>query len=88
MPIINADFGGLQIEFVLAPEKKTSEKTSEKIIQLLAIESDITIAELSKRIGITERSIERSISQLQKNNKIVRVGPDKGGYWKVILNEN
>ena len=36
-------------------------------------------------VGVTERSIERNIQKLQKENILERVGPAKGGYWKVSL---
>jgi len=92
-PIFNTGFGGLQIEFVPRPEDsemgenvrvKTSVKTSVKIIQLLISKSEVTIPEMAEQIGISERSIERNLRSLQKSKKIERIGPDKGGYWKVI----
>lgn len=45
---------------------------------------EITIPELAATIGITERSIERNIQNLQKENKIQRVGSAKGGCWEVL----
>lgn len=86
-PIFDLSFGGLQIEFVLTPENaeiETSVKTSVKIIQLLILNSDLTIPEMAEQIGISERSIQRNLQKLQKDHKIERIGPDKGGYWSVI----
>lgn len=85
-PVFYIGFGGLQLEFIpnLEVTEKVMEKTSEKIIQLLVLMSDVTIAELAEQIGISERSIERNLQNLQKSKKILRIGPDKGGYWKVI----
>jgi len=57
---------------------------SVKIIQMLILNSEVTIPEMAEQIGISERSIERNLRILQKNKKIERVGPDKGGYWKMI----
>ena len=48
--------------------------------------SKITIAELSEIIGITEKAVKKNIAKLKKEGKIERVGPDKGGYWKVKKN--
>ena len=39
---------------------KTSGKTSGKILEFIKENAYITIPELSKKIGITERSIERN----------------------------
>ena len=64
--------------------EKTSEKTSEKIIKLLKTRENYTISELSKKVGVTTRSIERNLSNLQTSGKIKRIGPDKGGHWEVI----
>ena len=63
---------------------KTSEKTSEKILRLVEANNLITISELSLALGISTRSIERNIEKLQSLNRIMRVGPDKGGHWQVM----
>jgi ATP-dependent DNA helicase RecG len=34
-------------------------------------------------IGITERSVERNIQKLQEQNKLIRVGGAKGGFWEI-----
>jgi len=62
---------------------KTSEKTSEKILQLIASNQRTTIAELAKAIGVTTRSIERNIKNLQAQGRLRRTGPDKGGHWAI-----
>ena len=47
-------------------------------------ENNITIPDLSERIGLSTRAVEKQIKKLQNENKLVRIGPDKGGYWQVI----
>lgn len=39
--------------------------------------------ELATSLAISERSIERNIQKLQKENKLERIGPAKGGYWSI-----
>ncbi|PPK98303.1 ATP-binding protein [Parapedobacter indicus] len=63
---------------------ETSGKKSGKILAYIRENPDITIPELSLLLEITERSVERNISQLQKDKKLSRIGPAKGGYWEVI----
>ena len=63
---------------------KSSQKSSQKITSLMAENPDITIAKLSEAVGIGERAIKKQIASLQSQNKIARIGPDKGGHWKVI----
>ena len=63
---------------------KTSVKTSEKILVLVQDNPLITIAELARSIGVTERSIERNLKKLQAEQRLSRNGPANGGYWNVI----
>ncbi len=70
-----------------APEptrEKASEKASEKIIRLVTANQHITISELAETIGVTTRSIERNIKNLQTQGRLKRIGPAKGGRWDVI----
>jgi len=59
-------------------------KTSGKILNAIRQNGEITIPELALTIGVTERSIERNIQQLQSAGRLRRVGPAKGGHWEVI----
>ena len=63
---------------------ETSEKTSEKIIELIELKDIITISEIAAKIGISERSVERNLQKLQLAKKLLRDGPDKGGHWKIL----
>ncbi len=66
---------------------KTSGKTSGKILEALKQDQYLTIPNLASIVGVTERSIERNIQKLQEENRLRRVGPAKGGHWKVIEEE-
>ncbi|MFP4382256.1 MAG: winged helix-turn-helix transcriptional regulator [Candidatus Sumerlaeia bacterium] len=63
---------------------KTSGKTSGKILDILKQDAHLTIPELAHLIGVTERSIERNLRKLQDQGLLRRIGPAKGGLWKVI----
>lgn len=63
---------------------KTLVKTSVKILEAIAENNRITIPELTKLAGVTVRSVERNIQRLQLENRLRRVGPDKGGYWEIV----
>jgi ATP-dependent DNA helicase RecG len=65
-------------------KSELSEKTSEKIVTALESDRHLSISDLSAMIGVTTRSIERNIQKLQKQGRLRRVGPDKGGYWEVV----
>ena len=46
----------------------------------------ITNKELAEVCGITEDGVYQNTQKLKKNNRIRRIGGDKGGYWEVIEN--
>lgn len=52
----------------------------EKIISAIRKNPNISTTELSKIIGKTRRAVARVI---ESSEKIVRVGPDKGGHWEI-----
>ncbi|MDE0486278.1 MAG: winged helix-turn-helix transcriptional regulator, partial [Nitrospira sp.] len=62
----------------------TREKTREKIMALIAANPSITTAELAKRLGITAKGVEWQIGKLKQKGVLERVGPAKGGHWKVV----
>ena len=64
--------------------EKSSEKSSEKILRLINENKNITTEELANKIGISTRAIEKHLKKLKDDRLIIRVGPDKGGYWIVI----
>jgi len=64
-------------------KEKTREKTREKIMKLIAENNEITIEELSLTLGRSTRAIEMQLKILKNENRIERIGPDKGGYWKI-----
>jgi len=64
--------------------KKGSEKSSEKIMRLIKANTQITIKELAEQINLSTRAIEKNISKLKTENRIERIGSDKGGHWKII----
>jgi predicted HTH transcriptional regulator len=72
------------IFFNLHPESKTREKTVEEILSQLKKNPKITLRELQNNTGLSRRGIEWNISKLKQEGRIERIGPDKGGYWKVL----
>ena len=71
-------------ETIEKTSKKTIEKTREKIIRLIKGNSAITIQELSKETGLSVQGVMWNLNKLKKGKRIKRIGPDKGGYWKVV----
>ena len=63
-------------------QEKTREKTREKILALIAADPSITTTELANRL--TAKGIEWQIGKLKQMGVLERIGPAKGGHWKVV----
>lgn len=59
-------------------------KTEKAILECLIENSEITTMELADKIGVSKRTIERYILNLQKKGKIERIGSKRDGKWIVI----
>lgn len=54
-----------------------------KIINYIKEDPYITRNELAKKLNITSDGVKYNLSKLIKENIIERIGPTKGGYWKI-----
>ena len=45
---------------------------------------NISKQKMAEVLGISSTAVDKNINALKKKNFIKRVGPDKGGYWKVL----
>ncbi|MFZ5908201.1 MAG: RNA-binding domain-containing protein [Nitrospirota bacterium] len=64
--------------------EKSSEKSSEKILLLLKNFPELSAREVSGRLKLSQRAVEKQIAKLRKEGRIRRVGPAKGGHWEVL----
>lgn len=58
-------------------------KNSTRILQILSSHPRYTTADLAETLGISTKGVEKHISNLKKLGSLLRIGPDKGGWWKV-----
>ncbi|AAM31358.1 hypothetical protein MSMAW_2928 [Methanosarcina mazei WWM610] len=56
-----------------------------EIIEKIINDPQISIVELSQRIGISTTAIENNIAKFKEKGILKRVGPAKGGHWEVDL---
>ena len=66
---------------------KIDEKWGEnqrKIIGLIDSNKIISIVEIAKQLKLGTTTIENNIPKLKQKHLLKRVGPAKGGYWKII----
>lgn len=55
-----------------------------KIIEIMELRATVSTVELSRSIGISTRKIKENIKKLKDMGYIERIGPPKGGHWKVL----
>jgi len=67
--------------------EKTTQKTTQKILELMRETPNITRKKIAKTLGITEDGVKYHIDKLRKNGIIRRVGGRKGGHWEVIQDD-
>jgi predicted HTH transcriptional regulator len=56
----------------------------DKVIVLLRQDSNLTAKTIASTLGLTDRQVERILSKLKTQGKIVRHGASKNGYWEVL----
>jgi ATP-dependent DNA helicase RecG len=63
---------------------KTIGKTPAAVLRLLTEAPTLSVPQLATRLKKSELTIHRAIRILRESNRLERVGPDKGGQWRVI----
>ena len=70
-------------EKVNATENVTENVTEN--YRLIKEDPYISTTKMAEIIGVDRRNIARNIKKLQEQGVVRRVGPDKGGFWEVIV---
>lgn len=95
MEYLNKFFGNLllgeknlldnrEIQIKTISETNDALKSKEKILQIIANNPYITTRELSEITGLSIAGVEKNMHQMKEKGLIRRIGPDKGGHWKVL----
>ena len=74
----------LKVETSSGKRQESVGKASGKILDACREKPSITIPELAELIGITERSVQRNMQNLQKHGLLRRIGGRKEGHWEVM----
>lgn len=64
--------------------KSETKAIEEKILDIISSDIYITAKKISEQLSISQRQVERVISDLKLRGVIERVGARKNGYWKII----
>jgi len=71
-----------QISPQISPQKAT--KLEEKILVLIKKDKTISRKDIAKKMKFSEDTIKEYLNRLKKKNLLIRVGPDRGGYWEIV----
>ena len=64
--------------------KKRARKGQEKLLALIKANPYISVSSIAKECGMSVKTIRNLIDELREDRLVERIGPDKGGYWKVL----
>jgi predicted HTH transcriptional regulator len=66
--------------------QKTDKVTDKQLIilKLITQNDQITTSELAIKIYISQRKIKENMAKLKAAGLLERIGPAKGGYWKIV----
>lgn len=78
-------------EEIVKNEKRVTVKVTakvtvnqKKILEVVKKNPHVTLDELSKKIGISRKSIAANVKKLQEASMLKRNGADKNGYWEIV----
>ncbi len=70
-------------EPVNEPENEPENERLKEMLVLIRLNKRISIDELSNKCNVGRETIKRDLNKLKSLNLIKRIGPAKGGHWKV-----
>ena len=57
---------------------------SDRILFLLRRNPSASRREIASTLGTTRSTVRYRLDRLREAGKLARIGPDKGGHWKVL----
>jgi ATP-dependent DNA helicase RecG len=68
-------------------EEESEEESREKILKMIRLKPTVTVQEMMDSLGLSRAGVEKIVKKLQQERRISRVGPDKGGHWEVVKDQ-
>lgn len=65
--------------------KNVPENRADFIVEFIKNNERATIPEIAREVQVNEKTIKRDIEKLKEKGLLKRIGPDKGGYWKIVI---
>jgi ATP-dependent DNA helicase RecG len=76
--------GAVSEEGTQKSSQKGTQKSAQKILSLIQTTPSITIEQLAAELGITDRAVKKQLHNLKKQDRLKRIGPDRGGHWEAV----
>ena len=67
--------------------ESTLKGTRKTIVEIIESNPNITLDQLAEQIGKNPRGIDKHVKILRELGILRRIGPDKGGHWEIIEQE-
>lgn len=64
--------------------ERFTEKRGNIILSEIKINSSIWVVQIAKKLNVARRTIVHDLDKLKQQQKLKRVGPDKGGYREIL----
>lgn len=61
------------------------QKTREVLLQMIADAPSVTTTQMASALGINRSAVSKHLDRLKADGRLRRVGPDKGGHWKLLM---
>jgi ATP-dependent DNA helicase RecG len=69
---------------VFAENNNVTDNRIDSLLNLINKNNKITTQKLADILGVSRMTIARDIEYLKGKGMLERIGPDKGGFWKII----
>ena len=66
------------------PLSKKAQSIEQKVLQLIKVDANMTVATLAMTIGVSTTSINNALKKLKEKMLIKRIGSNKTGYWEIL----
>ena len=68
-------------------EEKSREKNRDRILKMIRKKPTVTTQKMMDSLGLSRAGVEKIVKKLKQERRISRVGPDKGGHWEVMKDQ-
>ena len=75
---------GDRLGYGLGESRANLTYTRQRILELMEIDSRISIVRISQELGFSTTAIEKNIDWLKENGYLNRQGSAKSGYWEIL----